>query len=84
MFELRPDARAGTWRALALGLAAILSAMIGTDLVRAGAPAASCPCDARPAPRAVAAAPAPPLPPEWRWTPAVVPVDRMYGTPSPH
>ena len=83
MFEHRPDTRAGSWRALALSLAAILSAMIGSDLVRAGAHDASCPCDARPAPpQAAAHAPAAPLPPEWRWRQAVVPMDELYGTPS--
>jgi len=82
MLELRPDARAGTWRALALSLAAILSAVIGSDLVRAGAPAASCPCDASPAPRPAAASPAPPLPPEWRWRATTLPLDALYGTPA--
>ena len=77
---LRPEARA--WRALALSLFAVLSAMIASDVVRAGAAQASCPCDARPAPRAVAGRMAP-LPPEWRWSPPVVPIDALYGTPSP-
>ena len=79
---LRPEARAGAWRALALSLLAVLSALVAFDVVRAGAAQARCPCDVRPAPREVAARMAP-LPPEWRWTPPVVPIDVLYGTPSP-
>jgi hypothetical protein len=76
--ELRLEQAAALWRAVALSLMALLCLSVGGDVVRAAAPASGTVCAAAAPPRVEE--PVRVLPPEWRWTPAVVSLDRMYGT----
>lgn len=75
--ELRLEQAAALWRAVALSLMALLCLSVGGDILRAAAPASGTLCAAA-APRVEE--PVRALPPEWRWTPTVVSLDRMYGT----
>lgn len=67
------------WRAIALGLMGLLFLSVGGGIVRAGAPATGQVCAAAPL---RVEEPVSALPPEWRWTPSEVSLDRMYGTPA--
>jgi hypothetical protein len=79
MHERRLEQAVARWRAIALGLMGLLVLSVSGGILRAGAPATGQVCAATPL---RVAEPVRALPPEWRWTPSEVSLDRMYGTPA--
>ncbi len=67
-----PDA----WRSLELVLIGALLGSVAGGIVRASGPMAGCAIE----PGITAQPPVRELPPEWRWTPPGVSLDRLYGT----